>query len=110
MSQPVSDLVIEDVVVGTGEECPAGAVVRVHYRGALMDGTEFDSSYKRGEPIEFPLGNLIKGWQEGIPGMKVGGKRKLTIPYMLGYGIHGAPPSIPPKADLVFEIELLGVK
>ena len=110
MSQPVSDLVIEDAVVGEGPECPAGAIVRVHYRGTLMDGTEFDSSYKRGEPIEFPLGNLIKGWQEGIPGMKVGGKRKLTIPYMKGYGIHGAPPSIPPKADLIFEIELLGVR
>lgn len=110
MSQQVSDLVIEDEVIGTGEECPAGAIVRVHYRGTLMDGTEFDSSYKRGQPIEFPLPNLIKGWQDGIPGMKVGGKRKLTVPYAMGYGERGAPPSIPPKADLLFEIELLGVR
>ncbi|MCA9273533.1 MAG: FKBP-type peptidyl-prolyl cis-trans isomerase [Phycisphaerales bacterium] len=110
MSQPVSDLVIEDAVVGSGDECPPGAIVRVHYRGTLMNGTEFDSSYKRGEPIEFPLGNLIKGWQEGIPGMKVGGKRKLTIPYVMGYGERGAPPSIPPRSDLIFEIELLGVR
>ena len=110
MSQPVSELVIEDDVVGSGTVCPAGAIVRVHYRGTLMDGTEFDSSYKRGQPIEFPLRNLIKGWQEGIPGMKVGGKRKLTIPYQMGYGVHGSPPTIPPKADLIFEIELLGVR
>ncbi len=110
MSQPVSELLIEDDVVGSGVHCPAGAVVRVHYRGTLMDGTEFDSSYKRGQPIEFPLTNLIKGWQEGIPGMKVGGKRKLTIPYQMGYGAHGSPPTIPPKADLIFEIELLGVR
>lgn len=110
MSSSVSDLVIEDAVVGTGAECPANATVKVHYRGTLMNGTEFDSSYKRGQPIEFPLRNLIQGWQKGIPGMKVGGKRKLTIPYTMGYGVHGSPPAIPPKADLIFEIELLGVR
>lgn len=110
MSNGVTELQIEDMSVGDGLECPQGATVTVHYRGALMDGTEFDSSYSRGQPIEFPLGNLIKGWQDGIPGMKVGGKRKLTIPYAMGYGIHGSPPAIPPKADLVFEIELLGVR
>ncbi len=106
----VTELIIEDTTVGDGAECPPGAIVNVHYRGTLMDGTEFDSSYSRGQPIEFPLNNLIQGWQEGIPGMKVGGKRTLTVPYPKAYGERGAPPSIPPKADLIFEIELLGVK
>ena len=110
MPEAPTQLVSEDLVVGSGKECPKGATVKVHYRGSLTDGKEFDSSYKRGQPIEFPLPNLIKGWQEGIPGMKVGGKRKLTIPYQLGYGERGSPPSIPPKATLVFEIELLGVR
>jgi FKBP-type peptidyl-prolyl cis-trans isomerase FkpA len=107
---PVDSLKIEDLTVGSGAECKPSARVKVHYRGTLMDGTEFDSSYKRGQPIEFPLDNLIQGWQEGIPGMKVGGKRRLTVPYALGYGVRGSPPSIPPKADLIFEIELLGVR
>ena len=110
MSSSVSDLVIEDSVVGTGAECPANATVKVHYRGTLMNGTEFDSSYKRGQPIEFPLRNLIQGWQKGIPGMKVGGKRKLTIPSDLGYGSRGAGGVIPPNATLIFDVELLGVK
>jgi FKBP-type peptidyl-prolyl cis-trans isomerase len=105
-----SGLTIEDLVVGTGAECPKGATVKVHYRGTLTDGKEFDSSYARNEPIEFPLPNLIQGWQEGIPGMRIGGKRKLTVPYQLGYGEAGFPPDIPPKATLIFEIELLGVK
>ena len=100
---------IEDVVVGTGAACPSGARVNVHYRGTLMNGTEFDSSYKRGQPIEFPLRNLIQGWQEGIPGMKVGGKRRLTVPPALGYGKRGVPGVIPENATLVFEIELLDV-
>ncbi|MFM9994631.1 MAG: FKBP-type peptidyl-prolyl cis-trans isomerase [Phycisphaerales bacterium] len=101
---------IEDLVVGTGKECPRGATVKVHYRGTLMNGTEFDSSYARNEPIEFSLGGVIRGWQEGVPGMKVGGKRKLTIAPDYAYGAAGAPPTIPPNATLVFEIELLDVK
>lgn len=109
MSEQITELQINDTHVGDGPECPAGATVKVHYRGTLLDGTEFDSSYKRGEPIEFPLNNLIQGWQEGIPGMKVGGKRELLIPWSKAYGERGAPPAIPARADLKFEIELLGV-
>lgn len=105
-----SGLVIEDMVVGTGAECPRGATVKVHYKGTLTNGKEFDSSYGRGQPIEFPLANLIQGWQEGIPGMKVGGKRRLTVPYQMGYGERGFPPDIPPRATLIFEIELLGFR
>lgn len=110
MADHITELKIKDTVVGEGKECPKGATVKVHYRGTLMNGTEFDSSYGRGQPIEFPLGNLIKGWQEGIPGMKVGGKRQLTIPYTMAYGERGSPPAIPPRSDLIFEIELLGVR
>jgi FKBP-type peptidyl-prolyl cis-trans isomerase FkpA len=106
----MSTVQINDLVVGQGAECPAGATVKVHYRGTLMNGTEFDSSYKRGQPVEFPLPRLIQGWQEGIPGMRVGGKRELVIPWQKAYGAHGSPPSIPPKADLKFEIELLAVR
>jgi FKBP-type peptidyl-prolyl cis-trans isomerase FkpA len=101
---------IEDLVVGTGAECKPNATVKVHYRGTLLNGTEFDSSYKRGKPIEFALEDLIQGWQEGIPGMKVGGKRKLTVPWQKAYGERGHPPAIPPKSDLIFEIELLGTR
>ncbi|MBX3359131.1 MAG: FKBP-type peptidyl-prolyl cis-trans isomerase [Phycisphaeraceae bacterium] len=103
-----SGLEIEDLKVGEGAECKPGAAVVAHYKGTLKsDGTEFDSSYKRNEPIPFPLGGVIKGWQEGVPGMRIGGKRKLVIPYQLAYGEAGMPPVIPPKADLVFEIELV---
>lgn len=105
----VEQLQIEDVQQGSGTECRPGATVKVHYTGTLMDGTVFDSS-KGSSPIEFPLNNLIEGWQKGIPGMKVGGTRKLTIPYRMAYGERGSPPVIPPRADLVFEIELLGVR
>lgn len=105
-----ASLKIEDLVVGTGKECPKGATVKVHYRGSLTNGTEFDSSYARNEPIEFSLGRVIRGWQEGVPGMKVGGKRKLTIAPDYAYGAAGAPPDIPPNATLIFEIELLEVK
>jgi peptidylprolyl isomerase len=103
-------LILEDLVVGTGAECKPNATVTIHYRGTLENGEEFDSSYSRGQPATFPLGRLIKGWQEGIPGMKVGGKRKLTIPYQLGYGERGSPPKIPPKATLIFEIEMFDTK
>lgn len=100
-----SGVIIEDITVGQGEGCPPNSTVTIHYRGTLLNGKEFDSSYS-GEPATFPLARLIKGWQEGIPGMKVGGKRKLTIPYQLAYGAAGSPPEIPPKSDLIFEIEM----
>lgn len=96
-----------DVTEGTGEPCPAGATVTIHYTGWTTDGNVFDSSRSRGEPAVFPLRKLIRGWQEGIPGMKTGGVRRLEIPYQLGYGEQGSPPKIPPKATLVFEIKML---
>lgn len=103
-------LIIEELRIGDGKEAKPGAAVEVHYRGTLKDGgKQFDSSYDRGEPIAFALGGVIKGWQEGVPGMRVGGKRRLIVPSELGYGARGAPPVIGPNADLVFEIELLDV-
>ncbi len=103
----VAELRFEDEVVGDGDEVQVGDTVTIHYTGALAsDGTVFDSSVARGEPATFPLGNLIQGWQEGIPGMKVGGKRRLFIPAAQGYGAQGSGASIPPNADLVFDIEL----
>jgi len=103
----VNALEIEDIKVGDGKVCPEGATVKLHYRGTLKDGgAEFDSSLGS-EPVVFGLPQLIRGWQFGVPGMKVGGKRKLTIPWQFGYGAAGSPPKIPGKADLVFEIELL---
>lgn len=106
-----SGLVIQDIVVGTGEEAKAGMLVTAHYTGLLDDGTVFDSSIPRGEPFQFMLGGgqVIKGWDEGIQGMKVGGKRVLTIPPDLGYGASGIGP-IPPNATLHFEVELVGVE
>ncbi len=105
-----SGLVYYDIVVGDGKQ-PAGprSVVKVHYTGWLKDGTQFDSSVERGEPIDFPLNRVIPGWTEGVGSMKVGGKRKLLIPYELGYGAQGRPPVIPPKAMLIFDVELLDV-
>ena len=106
-----SGLKYQDMVIGTGAEATLGRTVRVHYTGWLADGTKVDSSVDRGQPIEFPLGtpDLIQGWNEGIAGMKVGGKRKLTIPPSLGYGAAGRAPRVPPNATLVFDIELIGV-
>ena len=107
-----SGLKYEDVKQGTGEVATAGKNVSVHYTGWLTDGKKFDSSKDRGQPFEFPLGGgrVIKGWDEGVQGMKVGGVRKLTIPASLGYGSRGAGGVIPPDATLVFEVELLGVR
>jgi len=96
---------------GSGEEAKVGDTVTVHYRGTLKDGTEFDTSYGR-EPFTFTLGEgrVIAGWEQGIPGMKVGEKRKLEIPSALAYGPQGRPPVIPPNAGLIFEVELLAVQ
>ena len=100
-----------DEVVGTGDEAVAGKTVSVHYVGTLTNGTKFDSSRDRNQPFEFALGTgqVIKGWDQGVAGMKVGGKRKLVIPPDLGYGDRAAG-TIPPNSTLVFEVELLGVK
>ncbi|HEY0074942.1 MAG TPA: FKBP-type peptidyl-prolyl cis-trans isomerase [Abditibacteriaceae bacterium] len=104
-------LEIEDVQVGEGQEAKAGNRVSVHYTGRLTDGTKFDSSVDRGQPFQFNLGagEVIRGWDQGVAGMKVGGKRKLTIPPALGYGASGAGGVIPPNATLVFDVELLKV-
>ncbi|TNE46942.1 MAG: FKBP-type peptidyl-prolyl cis-trans isomerase [Deltaproteobacteria bacterium] len=104
-------LQIVELEIGTGTEAQSGQKVSVHYTGWLTDGTKFDSSVDRGRPFDFVLGGgmVIQGWDQGVVGMKVGGKRKLTIPPELGYGERGFPGAIPPSATLVFEVELLGV-
>lgn len=110
----VTELLIEDLRVGTGAEARAGQTVSVHYTGTLFDGGQkFDSSHDRGKTFDFPLGagRVIQGWDQGVAGMKVGGLRKLTIPPHLAYGARGAPGSIiGPNATLVFEVELIGVR
>ncbi len=107
----MSELKIEDLVVGGGAEAKAGHRVSVHYTGWLTNGTKFDSSVDRGQPFDFPLGGgrVIKGWDQGVEGMRIGGRRRLTIPPELGYGSRGAGGVIPPNATLVFEVELLGI-
>lgn len=107
-----NELKIEDLIIGSGVEATSGKTVSVHYTGTLVDGTKFDSSKDRGTPFEFSLGagQVIQGWDLGVVGMKVGGKRKLTIPPELGYGAQGAGGVIPPNATLIFEVELLEVK
>ncbi len=107
-----SGLIYEDSVEGTGAEAKAGHFVTVHYTGWLTNGDKFDSSKDRNDPFQFPLGRgrVIKGWDEGVQGMKIGGTRKLTIPAHLGYGAYGAGGVIPPNATLVFEVELLDLQ
>ncbi|MBV8665542.1 MAG: FKBP-type peptidyl-prolyl cis-trans isomerase [Burkholderiaceae bacterium] len=111
-----SGLQYEEITIGEGAQASAGAYVTVHYTGWLQNtdgsaGAKFDSSKDRDEPFEFPLGagHVIKGWDEGVQGMKIGGVRKLIIPSTLGYGARGAGGVIPPNATLIFEVELLGV-
>ena len=108
----LSELKIEDLKVGDGAEAVTGKRVTVHYTGWLTNGTKFDSSVDRMVPFTFDLGSgqVIKGWDEGVKGMKVGGKRKLTIPPQMGYGERGAGTVIPPNATLVFDVELLKVE
>jgi len=105
-----SGLVYQSLKDGTGTSPAATDVVKVHYRGTLPDGKEFDSSYKRGEPTEFPLNRVIPCWTEGVQMMKPGGKARLTCPPAIAYGERGAGGVIPPNATLVFEVELISVK
>ncbi len=113
MSEKITDsgLKYDDITEGDGNVATAGQMVTVHYTGWLTDGNKFDSSKDRNDPFKFKLGagNVIRGWDEGVAGMKIGGTRKLTIPANLGYGAQGAGGVIPPNATLVFEVELLGI-
>jgi FKBP-type peptidyl-prolyl cis-trans isomerase len=108
----MSELIIEDLVVGNGATAQAGQSVVVHYTGWLTSGQKFDSSVDRNDPFDFRLGagQVIPGWDQGVAGMQVGGKRKLTIPPNLAYGSRGAGGVIPPNATLVFEVELLAIR
>jgi FKBP-type peptidyl-prolyl cis-trans isomerase len=109
--QAVTALKKEDVLPGSGPACKTGDTVRVHYTGTLLDGKKFDSSRDRNEPFQFTLGQgmVIKGWDEGVVGMKKGGKRKLTIPADKAYGKAGHPPAIPPDSPLAFDVELVEI-
>ncbi len=106
-----ADLKIEDIKVGSGSEAQVGDNVEVHYVGTLEDGTKFDSSRDRGQTFSFTIGEgqVIEGWEKGIPGMKIGGLRKLTIPSDMAYGRRGAGGVIPPNATLIFEVELVSI-
>jgi FKBP-type peptidyl-prolyl cis-trans isomerase FkpA len=108
----VEGLQIEELQEGAGETAKNGDLVAVHYTGWLTDGSKFDSSLDRGQPFQFQVGagRVIKGWDLGVAGMRIGGKRKLTIAPHLGYGSRGAGGAIPPNATLVFEVELLAIK
>ena len=112
MTKAASGLWYTDVAMGQGDSAVEGRTVTVHYTGWLPDGTKFDSSRDRGEPFAFTLGagQVISGWDEGVKGMKVGGRRKLVLPPQLAYGENGAPPAIPPGATLVFDVEVLKVE
>lgn len=107
-----SGLKYVDTVEGTGATPQKGQTLSVHYRGTLESGKQFDSSYDRGQPMQFRLGldPMIKGWDEGVSTMKVGGKRRLIVPPKLAYGPQGKPPDIPPNATLIFELELVAIK
>lgn len=107
-----NELKIEDLVVGTGKECAKGALILAHYTGWLENGTEFDSSHRRGQPFECVIGvrRVIQGWDQGMMGMRVGGKRKLFVPAHLAYGERQVGAHITPNSNLVFEIELLEVR
>jgi FKBP-type peptidyl-prolyl cis-trans isomerase FkpA len=112
MTRTPSGLRYQDLAKGEGVEATAGRTASLHYTGWLTNGEKFDSSRERNQPFSFTLGagQVIAGWDEGVAGMKVGGRRKLVIPPGLGYGTAGAPPDIPPGATLVFDVELLGVR
>jgi FKBP-type peptidyl-prolyl cis-trans isomerase len=112
MTTTPSGLQYTDEAVGSGQEAKSGDHVVVHYTGTLTDGRKFDSSRDRNKPFEFPLGagTVIRGWDEGVAGMKVGGRRRLVIPPQLGYGARGAGSVIPPNATLVFDVELIGIR
>lgn len=107
-----TELKIEDIKIGTGYAVKDGDVVSINYIGTFEDGTKFDSSYDRNEPFETAIGvgYVIEGWDKGVIGMQVGGKRKLIIPYQMAYGENGIPGAIPPKATLIFEVELVEIK
>ena len=108
----LSGLKFEDLQTGSGAAAASGQKAKVHYTGWLKTGEKFDSSVDRNDPFEFTLGagEVIRGWDEGVSGMKIGGKRRLTIPAALGYGARGAGGVIPPNAELIFEVELLGLR